>query len=172
MSAKRVSPGCLRDCPVWSLGHWHSFRINHGKTGWHFHASCKIHLWANVRVCFPLACFKKLGFSLPSILAAVSHLLCKGIWSNCYFGSCLTYGIIVLKHFTVCLVLSEYFTPVASHRGLEHTIYIFFRKRSRSPEEVAVWHGNVSHSWINQQITLSSFRSLNTYAPKASWLLT
>lgn len=53
----------------------------------------RVILW---RVFPPLKVLKSwISVSLQRILAAVSHLLCKGIGRNCYFGSSLTYGRIV-----------------------------------------------------------------------------
>lgn len=53
----------------------------------------------------PLNVLKSLiSVSLQSLLAAVSHLFCKGIERTCYFGSSLTYGIIVERtsQFALC----------------------------------------------------------------------
>lgn len=104
-----------------------------------------------------------ISFSLQSILAAVSHLLCMGIERNCYFGNSLTYRDNCTKHFTVCIVLSQYFTQ-SFLREAQDILFTYFRKRNRVVEEIREpWQGNLSQSGINQQIKMSSFRSFNTY---------
>lgn len=160
-----ISPGFYGRMALFDLYNVLTLKINHKKTWRHSCASCKIHRWGNFMVCvFPLECFKELDFCLfaehsSSCVSFALHEYWKKLlvwkllntWDNC------------TKHFTVCIVLSHYFTQ-SFVREARDILFTYFRKRNRGIEEIREsWQGNLSHSGMNQQIKMSSFRSFTTY---------